>query len=307
KKLTVLVATSGDTGGAVAHGFYGVEAISVVILYPKGKVSDIQERQLTTLNNNVTALEVAGDFDDCQQMVKKAFADADVRQQLQLTSANSINVARWLSQQVYYFFAQQQWPDKKNPPVISVPSGNFGNICAGLLAQQSGLSVFHFIAACNANAVVPQFLQSGTYRPQPAVTTLSNAMDVGNPSNFARILALIGHQLPDLKKRLSSYSISDKETAQTIRAVHQTFGYTTDPHGAVAYAALHKYLIDHPAQKGIFLETAHPVKFLDTVEKNTGIRSDLPPSVSSLLAKEKKAVTMTNRWEDLKEWLLQTR
>src|SRR5579859_4972800 len=189
--VTVLVATSGDTGGAVASGFFDVEGVNVVILYPSGKVSSVQELQLTTLGQNITALEVNGSFDDCQQMVKEAFADKTLQQELFLTSANSINVARWLPQQFYYFFAWQQWTDKKNPPVICVPSGNFGNICAGLLAHQSGLPAAHFIAACNANDVVPVFLQTGEYKTKAAKPTLSNAMDVANPSNFVRILELL--------------------------------------------------------------------------------------------------------------------
>ena len=200
KKVTVLVATSGDTGGAVANGFYNVPGVDVVILYPSGKVSPVQEKQLTTLGQNITALEIEGTFDDCQQMVKQAFADHDINQKLFLTSANSINVARWLPQQFYYFFAYRQWPDKVSPPVVCVPSGNFGNICAGILAKQSGLPLGHFIAACNANDIVTQYLQTANYNPQTAKPTLSNAMDVGNPSNFIRILEIFHHQFPELKK-----------------------------------------------------------------------------------------------------------
>src|SRR5436190_14584092 len=196
KRVTVLVATSGDTGGAVANGFYDVDGIEVIILYPSGKVSPVQEKQLTTLGKNIHALEIAGNFDDCQQMVKQAFADKEVNEKLFLTSANSINVARWLPQQVYYFFAYKQWPDKTQPPVISVPSGNFGNICAGLLAQQSGLPVKHFIAACNANNVFTQYLETSDFKPKSAIQTLSNAMDVGNPSNFIRILETFRHKYP---------------------------------------------------------------------------------------------------------------
>src|SRR5436190_2026306 len=196
QKLVVLVATSGDTGGAVANGFYDVNGVEVVILYPSGKVSSVQEKQLTTLGKNIHALEIAGNFDDCQQMVKQAFADKEVNEKLFLTSANSINVARWLPQQVYYFFAYKQWPDKTQPPVISVPSGNFGNICAGLLAQQSGLPVKHFIAACNANNVFTQYLETSDFKPKSAIQTLSNAMDVGNPSNFIRILETFRHKYP---------------------------------------------------------------------------------------------------------------
>ena len=196
RKITVLVATSGDTGGAVANGFYDVEGVDVVILYPSGKVSSVQELQLTTPGKNISALEVNGTFDDCQQLVKQAFADTELNKQIFLTSANSINVARWLPQQFYYFFAYQQWADKNNPPVIAVPSGNFGNICAGLLAHRSGLPVNHFIAACNANDIVPVYLETGNYASKQAVATLSNAMDVGNPSNFVRILELFHKEFP---------------------------------------------------------------------------------------------------------------
>ena len=220
EKVIVLVATSGDTGGAVANGFYNVDGVEVVILYPSGKVSTVQEKQLTTLGKNIHALEVNGTFDDCQQMVKQAFADEELNKKIFLTSANSINVARWLPQQFYYFFAWKQWADKKNPPVISVPSGNFGNICAGLLAHRSGLPVKHFIAACNANDVVPSFLQNGEYQPKKAVATISNAMDVGDPSNFVRILELFHHQLGDLRNVLSSYSISDDETRSVMKEVY---------------------------------------------------------------------------------------
>ncbi|HET6766926.1 MAG TPA: threonine synthase, partial [Chitinophagaceae bacterium] len=220
KKVTVLVATSGDTGGAVANGFFDVPGVDVIILYPSGKVSPVQEKQLTTPGKNIKALEVEGTFDDCQQMVKQAFADGDVNQKLFLTSANSINVARWLPRQFYYFFAYKQWTDKDHAPVISVPSGNFGNICAGILAKQSGLPVHHFIAACNANDAVTKYLQTEIFQPQPAVPTLSNAMDVGNPSNFIRILEIFHHQFPDLAKNLSSYNISDEETMATIKDVY---------------------------------------------------------------------------------------
>ena len=196
--MTVLVATSGDTGGAVASGFYEVDGIEVVILYPSGKVSSVQEKQLTTLGKNIHALEIEGSFDDCQQMVKQAFTDEGLNQELFLTSANSINVARWLPQQLYYFFAYKQWVDKLHPPVISVPSGNFGNICAGILAYRSGLPFQHFIAACNANNVVPKFMETQQYEPKNSVSTISNAMDVGNPSNFIRILEIFQHQFADL-------------------------------------------------------------------------------------------------------------
>jgi threonine synthase len=292
KEITVLVATSGDTGGAVANGFYGVEGVNVVILYPSGKVSLTQEVQLTTLGNNITAIEVDGSFDDCQQMVKNAFMDEDLKKALFLTSANSINVARWLPQQLYYFFAYQQWQQKDKPPVVCVPSGNFGNICAGLLAYRSGLPVQHFVAACNANDTVPQFLKNGVYEAKASVATLSNAMDVGNPSNFVRIMELFSQHLPSLKDILTSYSISNEETKLTIREVFQQANYVLDPHGAVGYLALQRYLQQHPEQKGFFLETAHPVKFYDVIEPVIQQKINIPESIAVLLKREKKAIKL---------------
>jgi len=304
KKVTVLVATSGDTGGAVASGFFDVDGVEVVILYPSGKVSSVQEKQLVTLGKNIRALEINGTFDDCQQMVKSAFSDKYLNEKLFLTSANSINVARWLPQQFYYLFAWKQWNDKKNPPVISVPSGNFGNICAGLLTNISGLPVKHFIAACNANKVVPEFLKTEKYEPQKAIATISNAMDVGNPSNFVRILELFNHQFLNLKNTLSSFSISDEETRKTIKEVYQKENYLLDPHGAVAYFALHHYLKTYHNQKGFFLETAHPVKFLDVVEPVIQKQIEIPENVRSILKKEKLSISMNPDFKELKEYLL---
>jgi len=304
QKVTVLVATSGDTGGAVANGFYNVDGVEVVILYPSGKVSMVQEKQLTTLGNNIHALEIEGNFDDCQQMVKQAFMDGELNKKLFLTSANSINVARWLPQQFYYFFAWKQWNDKNNPPVISVPSGNFGNICAGILAHFSGMPVAHFIAACNSNNVVPEFLKTEKYQPKKAVATISNAMDVGDPSNFIRILELFDHQFFSLKNLLSSYSISDDLTKQTLKEVYEKYDYLTDPHGAVAYIALQKYFQEHLQQKGIFIETAHPVKFYDVVEPVIQRRVPIPESLQPLLKKEKKSILMNAGFENLKEFLM---
>lgn len=301
RKITVLVATSGDTGGAVADAFYDVGNVEVVILYPSGKVSDIQELQLTTLGANITALEIQGSFDDCQRMVKDAFTDKELNQKLYLTSANSINVARWLPQQFYYFYAYQQWRENE-PPVISVPSGNFGNICAGLLARQSGLPVKHFIAACNANNVVPDYLSSGNYQTKPAVHTLSNAMDVGAPSNFVRIMELFQHQFPSLKNALSSYSITDVETIEAIKEVKSKYGYLLDPHGAVGYVALQRYLSEHAEDKGYLLETAHPVKF--NTEGFTQQKVNVPASVQHLLTKEKKSVKLKPVEKELKAFLL---
>jgi len=304
EKVVVLVATSGDTGGAVAHGFYNVPGVEVVILYPSGKVSSVQEKQLTTLGKNIHALEVTGTFDDCQQMVKQAFVDEALTKKIFLTSANSINVARWLPQQFYYVLAFKQWTDKKNPPVISVPSGNFGNICAGLLAYCSGLPVKHFIAACNANAVVPAFLQSGEYQPKKAIATISNAMDVGNPSNFIRILELFHHKLGDLRNVLTGYSITDDETRETIKEVYQQYNYLPDPHGAVGYLALQRYLQQHSDDKGIFLETAHPVKFYDVVEPVIGETVPVPDVIKEQLKLTKQSSVIQPDYEMLKSALL---
>ncbi|CAN5736433.1 threonine synthase [soil metagenome] len=304
EKVTVLVATSGDTGGAVANGFYNVEGVEVVILYPSGKVSSVQEKQLTTLGNNIKALEVEGNFDDCQRMVKDAFADEMLNKQLFLTSANSINVARWLPQQFYYFFAWKQWSDKDHPPVISVPSGNFGNICAGLFANRSGLPVEHFIAACNANDTVPEYFHTGNYKAKKAVATISNAMDVGDPSNFVRILELYNNSLDELRNKISSDRISDDETRACIKAILDKENYLLDPHGAVAYVALNNYLATNKNAKGIFLETAHPVKFYDVVEPVIGRSVPIPESVKEQLTKEKKSIKIAADSDLLKDFLM---
>lgn len=304
EKLTVLVATSGDTGGAVANGFYDVDGVEVVILYPSNKVSEVQEKQLTTLGKNIRAIEVNGSFDDCQALVKQAFNDDELQRNLFLTSANSINVARWLPQQMYYFFAYQQWADSLNPPVIAVPSGNFGNICAGLLAYQSGLPVNHFIAACNVNDVVPRYLNTGDYQPKPAQPTISNAMDVGVPSNFIRIEELFGKSLDNIKTILSGATVTDDVTLQTIQQVYQKNQYILDPHGAVAYRALEDYLQAHPNQKGIFLETAHPIKFIDTVEEALNMKLIIPESLNDLMKAQKQSTLMEPNYDDFKSYLI---
>ena len=301
RKKTVLVATSGDTGGAVADAFSGVENIDVVILYPSGKVSDIQERQLTCVGQNITALEVDGDFDDCQRMVKEAFADEELNRQKGLTSANSINIARWLPQQFFYFFASQQWKEDQ-PPVVAVPSGNFGNLCAGLLSFVSGLPAKHFIAACNANDVVYQYFQTGRLNPKPARPTLSNAMDVGAPSNFCRMLELFGNDHQAIKKVVSAATISDEETREAIQQVRQETGYVLDPHGAVGYASLQRFLHMHPDSKGYFLETAHPIKF--DIGPSGDQLQQIPPAIEHLLNKEKKSIRISANSEVLKEFLL---
>jgi len=301
--VTVLVATSGDTGGAVASGFLGVPGVEVVILYPAGKVSPVQEQQLTTLGQNITALEVAGTFDDCQALVKQAFQDAELAQRRFLTSANSINVARWLPQQLYYCFAWQQWPAGGPAPVVAVPSGNFGNLCAGLLVQASGLPLGHFIAACNANEPVPAYLRTGTYTPRPAVPTFSNAMDVGNPSNFVRILELFGNDLGRLRTALSADTISDADTVATIKRVWAEHGYLLDPHGAVAYAALRRYQAQHPGAAGLALATAHPVKFPAVVEPILGQSISLPEVVQQLQGRAKRSVPLPVSYEALRAYL----
>ena len=303
RDVTVLVATSGDTGGAVASGFLNVEGVNVVILYPSGKVSSVQEQQLTTIGNNICAIEVSGNFDDCQRMVKEAFADKELNNELFLTSANSINVARWLPQQFYYFYAYQQWADKNNPPVVCVPSGNFGNICAGLVAYLSGLPIKHFIAACNANNAVADYLQSGIFNAKPAIATISNAMDVGNPSNFVRILELF-HHYPAIKNIMSAYSISDDATRATLKDVYEKYHYLTDPHGAVAFNALQQYLAEHAGDKGIFLETAHPVKFYDVVEPVIQKQVDIPEAIKGIMSKKKESILMSPSYNMLKEYLL---
>lgn len=303
-EVTVLVATSGDTGGAVANGFLGVEGVKVVILYPSGKVSDIQERQLTTLGQNITALEVNGTFDDCQKMVKTAFLDEELLVTMQLTSANSINVARWLPQMFYFLFAYKAVKSKEKEIVFSIPSGNFGNICAGMVAQRLGMPVKHFVAATNVNDTVPEFMLTGKYNPKPSTATISNAMDVGNPSNFIRIRHLYTDDYDALKANLSSFAFTDEETRNAILKIYNNSGYIPDPHGAVGYLGLKKYQENHPDTYGIFLETAHPVKFLDVVEKTIGASLDLPPQIEKVIDKEKKSIRIKN-YGELKGYLLQ--
>lgn len=305
KKVTVLVATSGDTGGAVAHGFYNVPGINVVILYPKNRVSAVQEKQLTALGGNISALEVNGNFDDCQNLVKQAFSDESINSELFLTSANSINIARWLPQQIYYVLALKQWQKHEHEnPVICVPSGNFGNICAGLLTYFRGLPAEHFIAACNENDVVPDYLKTSHYQPKKALATLSNAMDVGDPSNFTRIMELFGHQFDTLKNMITGYSTDDESTLQTIKEVYGKYGYILDPHSAVAFASLEKYLHENPGKKGFILGTAHPVKFPEAVEKAAHIKIEIPETLNDLMKQEKKTVEIHADFEELKRFLL---
>ncbi|MEY4661222.1 MAG: threonine synthase [Bacteroidota bacterium] len=299
QKIIVLVATSGDTGGAVADAFYGVEGTDVVILYPSGKVSPVQEKQLTTHGGNIHALEVQGDFDDCQRMVKEAFRDEELKKGILLTSSNSINISRWLSQQIYYAIGLAQW-NQDEPPVVTVPSGNFGNLCAGLMASSSGLPVQQFIAACNANKVFTEFIDNGTFSPGSSIPTLSNAMDVGNPSNFNRIVELFAGSRDALLEKISSFSISDSSTESTISTVARESGYIMDPHTAVAHAAWEKWRGIYPGKAGIILGTAHPVKFPDIVEKATGKKIEIPENVAGIMHKEKKSTFIPADYQSLR-------
>ena len=299
EEVTVLVATSGDTGGAVANGFLNAKGVKVVILYPSGKVSEIQEKQLTTLGNNISALEVDGVFDDCQDMVKTAFLDKDIK--IRLTSANSINVARWLPQMFYFFFAYKQVAHLNKEVVFSVPSGNFGNICAGIVAKKLGLPIKHFVASTNVNDTVPNYLKDGNYVPKASKATISNAMDVGNPSNFIRIQELFDNDLEKIKKHFSSYSFSDDQTRETMKKVHEETSYVADPHGAVGYLGLKEYNLSD-SELGIFLETAHPVKFLDVVEETLDVQVEIPPQVQKVMNKEKVAIQISS-YQELKKYL----
>ncbi|WP_136467982.1 threonine synthase [Flagellimonas onchidii] len=302
--VTVLVATSGDTGGAVANGFLGVDGVNVVILYPSGKVSDIQEKQLTTLGQNIVAMEINGTFDDCQRMVKTAFLDPEITDYRKLTSANSINIARWLPQLFYFLFAYKQAKSKGKEIVFSVPSGNFGNICAGMVAQKLGMPVKQFVASTNVNDVVPKFMENGVYEPVPSKATISNAMDVGDPSNFIRIRHLYQDNFDELKEHLSSYSFSDETTKETMKKVYSESGYVADPHGAVGYLGLKEYQKSNPDTYGIFLETAHPVKFLDVVEETLNLTPEIPPQIQKVMGKEKKSIKI-DTYEGLKSYLLE--
>ena len=301
-QVTVLVATSGDTGGAVANGFLGVKGVNVVILYPSGKVSDIQEKQLTTLGQNITALEVDGVFDDCQDMVKRAFLDEELTSIMQLTSANSINVARWLPQMFYFMFAYKQLKHKYKNIVFSVPSGNFGNVCAGMMAQQLGLPIKHFVASNNENNVVTEYLKTEHYDPKPSVQTISNAMDVGNPSNFVRIQEIYKNDFNLLQNNLSSFSFSDAETKKAMLEIYNEYGYVADPHGAVGYLGAKAFLKTNPESHCVFLETAHSTKFLDVVEAVIKTKVELPEQIQSVMNKEKSSIRVKD-YDDLKVFL----
>ena len=302
--VNVLVATSGDTGSAVANGFLGVEGIHVYVLFPKGKVSAIQEVQFTTLGQNITALEVDGVFDDCQRLVKSAFMDAELNAHMRLTSANSINVARFLPQAFYYFYAyaQMKRQGKADELVICVPSGNFGNLCAGLFAHRMGLPIKRFIAANNRNDIFYQYLQTGDYNPRASVQTIANAMDVGDPSNFARILDLYGHSHEAICSLISGATYNDEQIAETVADTYRRTGYLLDPHGACGYRALSEML--QPGEQGVFLETAHPAKFRDTVESIVKTEVEIPEKLQAFMRGTKQSVPMTADFEDFKGYLM---
>jgi threonine synthase len=304
KQVNVLVATSGDTGSAVANGFLGVEGIHVYVLYPKGKVSEIQEKQFTTLGRNITAIEVDGTFDDCQALVKSAFMDGELNKHMKLTSANSINVARFLPQAFYYFYAYAQLKrlGKADNVVVCVPSGNFGNITAGLFGKRMGLPIKRFIASNNSNSIFYEYLQTGVYRPRPSVATIANAMDVGDPSNFARVIELYGNDYEAIKRDITGATYSDDKIAEAIRETYQKTGYLLDPHGACGYRALSEGL--KPGEVGVFLETAHPAKFKDTVEKIISTEVSIPAKLQAFMQGEKQSVAMTKDFADFKKYLL---
>ncbi|MCQ2128537.1 MAG: threonine synthase [Bacteroidaceae bacterium] len=304
EEVNVLVATSGDTGSAVANGFLGVEGIHVYVLYPKGKVSPIQECQFTTLGQNITAIEVDGVFDDCQALVKQAFMDAELNAKMKLTSANSINVARFLPQAFYYFnaYAQLKRIGKADNLVVCTPSGNFGNICAGLFAKKMGLPVKRFIAANNANDVFYEFLQTGEYNPRPSIQTIANAMDVGDPSNFARIFDLYGKSHEAICSDISGATYTDAQIADTIKEVYRNTNYLCDPHGACGYRALKEGL--NADEVGVFLETAHPAKFKDTVEGIIGSEVAIPDKLAAFMQGEKKSVPLSKDFADFKTYLM---
>jgi threonine synthase len=301
--INILVATSGDTGSAVAQGFFNMDKIKVTILYPSKKVSDIQERQLTTLGGNITALEVDGTFDDCQKMVKEAFLDTELCQKLNLSSANSINISRLIPQSFYYFYAYSQLPDL--PLVVSVPSGNFGNLCGGLIAKQMGLPITKFIASTNINDVVPEYLDSGVFTPRPSTKTIANAMDVGNPSNFARLNEFYAGDVNQMREDIVGKRYTDDEVRKIVKTVYDKFGYIMDPHGAIGYMGLTDFLKNNNAKvNGIFLETAHPAKFFEDVEQILSTKINIPDSLVTIQKQKKHSIKINNQFGELKGFLL---
>ena len=301
-ETNVLVATSGDTGSAVANGFLGVEGITVTVLYPKGLVSNIQEAQFTTLGQNVRALEVEGTFDDCQRLVKQAFLDKELNARRRLTSANSINLARFIPQAFYYFWGWAQMP-QDSEVTVCVPSGNFGNLTAGVLAQRMGLPVKHFIAANNANDVFLKYLQTGTFSPRPSIATIANAMDVGNPSNFARILDLYGNDYAEITAAISGYRYSDAQIREVVKRVFNETGYLLDPHGACACEALRERLQGDKKATGFFLETAHPAKFKETVDDILAADIPIPGKLQAFMRGRKQTIPMSSRYEDFRAFI----
>jgi threonine synthase len=305
KEIQILVATSGDTGGAVAQGFYKVPGISVTILYPSGKVSDIQEKQLTTLGHNVTALEIDGTFDDCQKLVKEAFLDSELTEKFNLASANSINIARLIPQSFYFFSAYAQLKHLGKPLVFSVPSGNFGNLSAGLLAYRMGLPVEHFIAATNLNNSVPRYLTNGVFEPHASIETISNAMDVGNPSNFVRLTRFFGDDWNLVREKISGYFFNDEQTQKSMREVYGNANYVLCPHTAIAYRGLQEYRQNSDGNfTGVFLSTAHPAKFIDLVEETLGKPVEIPERLQLLLSIEKTSIKMKPSFSDFKSLLM---
>ena len=305
RPLTVLVATSGDTGSAVAHGFLQVPGIRVVILYPSKRLSEAQEKQFTTLGENITALEVAGTFDDCQRLVKQAFSDAELNKHAWLTSANSINIGRLLPQMFYHVAAYRQLPVASVPLIVSVPSGNFGNLTAGIFAKRIGLPVAMYIASTNANDVVPEYLRTGAFHPRAAQATYSNAMDVGNPNNFPRLLDLCRNRLEYVQKEIWGHGATDEETLAAMKMLHEKFGYIADPHTAVGVLGWEAYKRENPAPaQGLVLATAHPAKFADIVMKAIGIAPPLPDRLAAYMKREKLSLSISSSYDDFKQFLL---
>lgn len=301
EQITILAATSGDTGSAVAHGFYGVENVRVVILYPDGKVSPLQEAQMTTLGGNIHPLKVAGNFDDCQRLVKTMFKDKDLRSKVRITSANSINLLRWLPQSFYYFYAYCQWKKKtgKDSPVVVVPSGNYGNLAAGMFAKRMGLPVKSFVAASNANDVVPEYLVTGKYRPRPSVRTVANAMDVGDPSNFERMLWLCDDSYESMTSEIRGFSCTDAQILDAIREIYDSYGYVSDPHSAVGYLATRHYSAD-----GFWLSTAHAAKFCEVIQQAIGRTPELPSGLADAVERERVFTEISSKDSDLVDFLL---
>ena len=304
RPLTVLVATSGDTGSAVAHGFLGVPGIRVVILYPSKRISEAQEKQFTTLGENITALEVAGSFDDCQRLVKQAFSDEELNKHAFLTSANSINIGRLLPQMFYYVAAYCQLPVARLPLVVSVPSGNFGNLTAGMFAKRIGVPLARFVAATNANDVVPEYLRSGEFHPRPARQTLSNAMDVGNPNNFPRLLDLCGGRFENVRREIWGHAATDGETLAEMKSIHEHYRYIADPHTAVGVLGWEAYRREHSeAAQGLVLATAHPAKFADVMKRAIGQAPPLPERLAACLQREKLSLAMSSSYDDFRGFL----